>query len=31
MSYSKTELQNLKEFYQNQLLHDTIPFGFLAR
>lgn len=28
MSYSKTELQNLKEFYQNQLLHDTIPFWF---
>jgi N-acylglucosamine 2-epimerase len=28
MSYSKTELQNLKEFYQNQLLLDTIPFWF---
>jgi N-acylglucosamine 2-epimerase len=28
MSYSKTELQNLKEFYQNQLLQDTIPFWF---
>ncbi|OAZ03457.1 AGE family epimerase/isomerase [Flavobacterium succinicans] len=28
MSYSKTELQNLKEFYQDQLLHDTIPFWF---
>ncbi|MGL2992821.1 AGE family epimerase/isomerase [Flavobacterium sp. TSSA_36] len=28
MSYSKTELQNLKEFYQNQLVHDTIPFWF---
>jgi N-acylglucosamine 2-epimerase len=28
MSYSNTDLQELKEFYQNQLLNDTIPFWF---
>lgn len=28
MSYSKTDIQNLKNFYQNQLLNDTIPFWF---
>ena len=28
MSYSKTELLNLKDFYQNQLLNDTVPFWF---
>ena len=28
MSYSKTDLSNLKEFYQNQLLNNTIPFWF---
>jgi N-acylglucosamine 2-epimerase len=28
MSYSNTELQQLKEFYENQLLNDTIPFWF---
>jgi N-acylglucosamine 2-epimerase len=28
MSYSNTDLQNLKEFYQNQLLNDTVPFWF---
>jgi N-acylglucosamine 2-epimerase len=28
MSYSKIDLLNLKEFYQNQLLNDTLPFWF---
>lgn len=28
MSYSKIDLLNLKEFYQNQLLNDTVPFWF---
>jgi N-acylglucosamine 2-epimerase len=28
MSYSNTDLQVLKEFYQNQLLNDTVPFWF---
>ena len=28
MNYSTTDLQNLKEFYQNQLLNDTVPFWF---
>lgn len=28
MSYSKTELLGLKDFYQNQLLNDTVPFWF---
>jgi N-acylglucosamine 2-epimerase len=28
MSYSKNELQQLKDFYKNQLLNDTIPFWF---
>jgi len=28
MSYSKTDLLHLKDFYQNQLLTDTLPFWF---
>lgn len=28
MSYSEKELQNLYDFYLNQLLNDTIPFWF---
>ncbi len=28
MSYSKTDLLDLKDFYQNQLLNDTVPFWF---
>lgn len=28
MSYSKTDLLQLKEFYQNQLLNNTVPFWF---
>ena len=28
MSYSNIDLLNLKEFYQNQLLNDTVPFWF---
>lgn len=28
MNYSTTDLQDLKEFYQNQLLNDTVPFWF---
>jgi N-acylglucosamine 2-epimerase len=28
MSYSKTDLLNLKDFYENQLLNNTIPFWF---
>lgn len=28
MSYSKTDLLVLKNFYQNQLLNDTVPFWF---
>lgn len=28
MSYSKQDLIELKEFYKNQLLNDTIPFWF---
>jgi N-acylglucosamine 2-epimerase len=28
MSYSKNELWELKDFYKNQLLNDTIPFWF---
>lgn len=28
MSYSKTDLLVLKDFYQNQLLNDTVPFWF---
>lgn len=28
MSYSKTDLVNLKDFYQHQLLNDTVPFWF---
>ncbi|EIA10650.1 AGE family epimerase/isomerase [Flavobacterium frigoris] len=28
MSYSKTDLISLKDFYQNQLLNDTVPFWF---
>ncbi|MCF2502690.1 AGE family epimerase/isomerase [Dyadobacter sp. CY107] len=28
MHYTKTELQNLGNFYKNQLLNDTLPFWF---
>ena len=28
MSYSKTDLLRLKNFYQNQLVNDTVPFWF---
>ncbi len=28
MSYSKTDLQSLTQFYKNQLLNDTVPFWF---
>ena len=28
MSYSKTDLLRLKDFYQNQLVNDTVPFWF---
>lgn len=28
MNYSKTDLLKLKDFYQNQLLNDTVPFWF---
>lgn len=28
MKYSTTDLQDLKDFYQNQLLNDTVPFWF---
>lgn len=28
MKYSKQELLNLKDFYKNQLLNDTLPFWF---
>lgn len=28
MSYSKTDLIELKDFYQNQLLNNTVPFWF---
>jgi N-acylglucosamine 2-epimerase len=28
MSYSKSEIGKLKDFYKNQLLNDTIPFWF---
>lgn len=28
MSYSKTDIQSIRDFYRNQLLNDTIPFWF---
>ena len=28
MSYSKSDLQTLAQFYKNQLLNDTVPFWF---
>jgi len=28
MSYTKTDLADLQQFYTNQLLHDTVPFWF---
>ena len=28
MSYSNTDLRRLKDFYQNQLVNDTVPFWF---